>query len=63
MSIDRRTLLDALYSGWGKTTLSPVNTDDPFVQKHGDRWGDPYNTMAAKALFAEWKTEYEAMGW
>jgi ABC-type transport system substrate-binding protein len=62
MSIDRRTLLDALYSGWGKTTLSPVNTDDPFVQKHGDRWGDPYNTMAAKALFAEWKTEYEAMG-
>ena len=62
MSIDRRALLDALYSGWGKTTLSPVNTDDPFVQKHGDRWGDPYNVMAAKALFAEWRSEYEAMG-
>ena len=62
MSIDRRALLDVFYSGWGKTTLSPVNTGDPFVQKHGDRWGDPYNTMAAKALFAEWKTEYEAMG-
>ena len=62
MSIDRRALLDVFYSGWGKTTLSPVNTGDPFVQKHGDRWGDPYNVMAAKALFAEWKTEYEAMG-
>ena len=62
MAIDRRSLIDVFFSGWGTTSLSPVNLGDPFVKKHGDRWGDPYNTMAAKALFEEWKAEYTAMG-
>ena len=62
MGIDRRGMLDAFYNGRGQLQLSPVRLGDPFVQKHGDRWGDPYNPEAAKALFDEWKAEYEAMG-
>ena len=62
MGIDRRGMLDAFYNGRGQLQLSPVRLGDLFVQKHGDRWGDPYNPEAAKALFDEWKAEYEAMG-
>ena len=62
MAIDRKAMLDAFYNGRGQLQLSPVRLGDPFVKKHGDRWGDPYDPMAAKALFAEWKAEYEAMG-
>ena len=62
MAIDGRSLIDVFFSGWGTTARSPVNLGDPFVQKHGDRWGDSYNPEAAKAIFDEWKAEYEAMG-
>ena len=63
MGIDRRSLLTALYGGRGSLLLSPnANLGDPFILKHGDRWGDAYNPDAAKALFEEWKSEYTAMG-
>jgi len=63
MGIDRRALLDGLSEGRGQLILSPnANLDDPFLQKHGDRWGDPYDPAKAKAIYDEWKTEYTALG-
>ena len=63
MGIPRKQSLDAFYGGLGSTILSPIaNSDDYIIKKYGDIWGDPYDPDKAKALFAEWKADYAAMG-
>ncbi len=62
-AMPRQMLLDTFYGGLGSTIKSPIaNSDDYIIRKYGDRWGDPYDPEKAKALFAEWKTDYAAAG-
>jgi len=63
MAVPRSQLKDSIFNGYADILLSPVaNLNDGIIIKYGDKWGDPYNPEAAKALFEEWKTDYAALG-